>query len=199
MVLSQVNHASFGSQVGIRIKIQPIAYREEGQAVPTTPQAKVKLEFIIGIKPIESSLFPFQNFLRTEETLEFDGCSLGRIARMNDIFLETHAIGATDGAGSRIATISRSCQSAYSSNSIHPLQTEGNDGSRHHGILHPLEEGLLTQMGIVLTQYLVCQLHHLHSTDTQSLALEDIDNFSHQSTLQGAGFQQYQSFFQCHK
>jgi hypothetical protein len=44
-------------------------------------------------------------------------------------------------------------------------------------------------MGIVLTQNLIAELHHLHTRDTQSATLETIYYFSNQLALYAAGLQ----------
>ena len=51
------------------------------------------------------------------------------------------------------------------------------------------------QVGIVLAENLIGQLHHLHAANAEALALEDVGDFSYEGALQGAGLQENEGFF----
>lgn len=50
------------------------------------------LELVVGVEEGVVALLPLYDFLVAEETLELDGCGLGRVGCVDDILLETHAV-----------------------------------------------------------------------------------------------------------
>lgn len=156
------------------------------------------LKFIVGVEIVERALFPVQNLLIAEEALQFHGSRFGRIGSVNNVFLKTHAVRTADSARSGVAPVGRAGQRAHGGNGIDTLQTERNDGSRHHGVLYALKERLRAEVCIMFAQQFVGELHHLAAADVEAFPFKDIDDFAHEGTLQCARFEQHECFFQSH-
>ena len=155
-------------------------------------------ELVVGVKIVKGALFPVEDFFGTEEAAQFDLSGLGRVAGVDDIFLETHAVAAADGAGGGIAAVGGTGQGADGGNGIDALEAEGYDGRRHHGVFDTLEERFLAEVSIVLAEEFIGELHHLQTAEVKSFTLEDSEDFTDQPTLQCAGFQQNECFFNSH-
>ena len=175
----------------------PGAVQARGRPVEQGGGAPVSI-LVVGVKIVERGGPVAENFFRTEETRQFNGCRLGRVGRMDDVFLETHAIVAADGARSGQSSVGGAGQRAHGRHGVHAGQAERHDGGRHHRVLHALEKGLRAQVGIVLTEDGVVELHHFHAADLQAFLLKDADDFAGQRALQRAGLQQYECFFDGH-
>jgi len=60
------------------------------------------------------------------------------------------------------------------------------------------EELFAGQVGIVFGEQRIVELHHLESAHAESFFLEAREHFAHQRALYGAGFEENESFFECH-
>ena len=155
-------------------------------------------ELVVGVKIVKGALFPVKDFFGLEESLQFYGCGFRTIGSVNDVFLETHAIGTANGSGGGVSSVGRACKCSDGSDGIHSSQAHGNDGRRHHGVFDTLEERFLAEVSIVLAEEFIGELHHLQTAEVKSFTLEDSEDFTNQPALQRAGFQQNECFFNSH-
>ena len=63
------------------------------------------LIFVVGVKELEWGLVVVEDFLWTEETIKFDNRIFGRVAGVDDVFLERHTEVTTDGTWCSLACV----------------------------------------------------------------------------------------------
>ena len=108
---------------------------------------------------------------------------------MDDVLLVAYRVVTTNGAWGSLTTIGYASHRTYYLYCLH-----ARDGHSHHWrSLHrgteSREERFVYKVGIVLTQNLIAQLHHLHTRDAESTTLKTIDDLTNQLSLYAAGFQ----------
>lgn len=129
------------------------------------------------------------DFFGAEESFELGVCGFGRVTGVDYVLLVAHAVVASYGAWVCLAAIGVACDVADYGYGVFAFETHGYDGGAHHGCLECREEGLACEMAVVLVEYLVAELHHLHACYSQSFLFETCDNLAYQTAHDGAGFQ----------
>ena len=173
-------------------KTEDLNVLREGMSLIYTKFQKV-LESI-GVKEIEICLFPSKDLFRLEETVNFNFCGFGAVARMYDVLLKTHGEVATNGSRFGFTPVGYARQFADSLNGIHSFPAHGNDRCGHHRVLHALEERFRCEMGIMFAQNSIIELHHLHAAEMESFLLKSFGHFSNKTPLECTRFQQHKSF-----
>ena len=82
---------------------------------------------------------------------------------MHDVLLVAHRVVATDGTRGSLATIGDTTHLAHYLYGIHTTQGQSHHRRSLHRGCQRGEEGFVGQVGIVLTQDVITQLHHLHA------------------------------------
>ena len=108
---------------------------------------------------------------------------------MNDVLLIAHRVIATNGAWSCFAAVGGTGHGANYLHGITSFEGEGNDGRCLHRGSKGREEWTINEVGIVLAQNLVGELHHLHTCNAESAALKTVHDLANQLTLYAAGLE----------
>ena len=110
---------------------------------------------------------------------------------MHYVFLAAHAEIAADGAGSGVAGVGGARHGPHHGNGVLALEAHHDDRRGRHGLDKRGEERTVNQMGVVLAQYLLAELHHLDAAYDKTFTLESGENVADKETADGGRFQDY--------
>lgn len=102
---------------------------------------------------------------------------------------------ATDGACCRLERIRRSEQVADAGDDAVTFEGEGDDGRLLHEASHLWEEGLVGDVGVVLSEDLVAECHHFDTADDESLILKTSEHLADDVFLNRVGLEKDKSGF----
>jgi len=99
---------------------------------------------------------------------------------VDDVCLVGHAEVSTEGAGGGLATVGDARHGAEHAHGINAADAHHYYRGGRHRLDNLREEGLVDQVGVMLAQNLLIQLHHLHAADNQTLTFDAGDDLTHQ-------------------
>ena len=147
------------------------------------------LALAIAIDVGKGATLIVEDLLRTEETGYLDGSVLYGVGGVDDVLLVAHGVVAADGARGSLTAVGDTCHRAHHLDSLNARDSHCHDGRGLHGGTEAGEEGLVDEVGVVLTENLVAQLHHLHAGDAETTTLKTVNDFANQLALYTTGFQ----------
>ena len=156
---------------------------------------KPVLQLVRCIKEIHRCTTIIEDFPRTEESFQLNGCVLHRVRCVNNVLLITHGVIATDGSRIGRTTIGKTRHGSYDLNSFYAADCHGHNGRCHHGGCQRREEGTVNKVRIMLAENGFVQLHHFHTCDAEASTLKTVNYFANQLTLNATGFEQNECCF----
>lgn len=152
-----------------------------------------------GVEESEIGGDVVEDFAWLEETLELDFGTLGRVGSVDNVLLVAEGEVATDSTGSGLRTVGDAGHGTDDLDSILTAQTHDDNRSGHHGVEDEREEGTVNQVGIMLAEDSLVELHELHAGDDQTLVLESGNNLSDERTFDARRLYDYQGLFHIKK
>jgi len=137
-----------------------------------------------------SEKLEFEDLTFVEEAFEFSGGGFRAVGGVADVDHHVLAEVAADGSSGSFFGVCWSEEVADFSDGSVTFKGEGDDGGATHEGGDVREEGLVGDVGVVLGEDLLVELHHFDSDDFEACVLEASEDVTREIFLDSIGFKE---------
>ena len=139
-----------------------------------------------------------EDFAVFEEALEFDGGGFGGVGGVDDVGHFVVAEISADGAFGGGFGIGRAEQVAHVGDDVFSAEGDGDDGCALHEVGDVREEGFVGDVGVVLFEQLVGELHHFAAADAEAFGFKAFEDFAIEAFGDAIGLEEDEGGFLSH-